>query len=402
MSGPFSAVKVTENVYWVGAIDWNLREFHGYATERGTTYNAFLVVADKVTLVDTVKAPFMDEMMARIASVLPPDRIDYIISNHSEMDHSGALPAVIRAVNPDKVFASAKGAEALEAHFHTGDDVTVVKDGESVSLGNANVTFYETRMLHWPDSMFSFFDRDGVLFSQDAFGMHLASAERFADELNPSILEFEAAKYFANILTPYAALVTKQLEKTMALNLPIQVIAPDHGPVYRRDLNWILDLYSRFAAQRPTNKAVIAYDTMWGSTDKMARAIAEGIADAGGAVDLCEMGAAHRSNVATALLDAGAFVVGSPTMNNMMLPAMADLLTYVQGLRFKNLVGAAFGSYGWGGEAVKQIEHTLETMKVELVAQSVRAKYVPARDDLSKCRALGEEVARRLLEICGE
>ena len=402
MSGPFNAVKVTENVYWVGAIDWNLRDFHGYATERGTTYNAFLVVADKVTLVDTVKAPFMDEMMARIASVLPPERIDYIISNHAEMDHSGALPAVIRAVNPDKVFASAKGAEALEAHFHTGDDITVVGDGETVSFGDGNMTFYETRMLHWPDSMFSFFDRDGVLFSQDAFGMHLASAERFADELNPSVLEFEATKYFANILTPFAALVSKQLQKTTALNLPIRIIAPAHGPVYREDLDWILKLYGRFAAQKPTKKAVIAYGTMWGSTAKMARAIAEGIADAGGTVDLCEMGSAHRSNVATALLDAGAFVVGSPTMNNMMLPAMADLLTYVKGLRFKNLLGATFGSYGWGGEAVKQIEETLETMKVEFVTDSVRVKYVPAAEDLARCRALGEEVARRLVEICGE
>ena len=172
MNGPFQAAKVTDNVFWVGAIDWHLRDFHGYATERGSTYNAYLIVADKITLVDTVKAPFLDEMLSRIASVVSPDKIDYVISNHSELDHSGALPAVIHRLKPEKIFASANGVETLEAHFHKGDALTTVADGETVSLGNANVTFYETRMLHWPDSMFSFLDRDGVLFSQDAFGMH--------------------------------------------------------------------------------------------------------------------------------------------------------------------------------------------------------------------------------------
>jgi len=396
----FSAVKVTEDVYWVGAIDWNLRDFHGYATERGTTYNAFLVVTDKVTLVDTVKAPFLDEMLARIASVLPPERIDYIISNHSEMDHTGALPAVMGIVKPEKVFASAKGAQALEAHFHAGHDITVVKDGEAVSLGNATMSFYETRMLHWPDSMFSFLDKGGVLFSQDAFGMHLASAERFADQLDPAVLAFEAAKYFANILAPYAALVSRQLEKTKALALPIEVIAPDHGPIYREDLGWILDSYGRFAAQRPTKKAVVAYDTMWGSTAMMATAIAEGVIAGGGTVELFEMGKAHRSNVAVALLDAGAFVVGSPTMNNMLLPSMADVLNYVQGLRFQNLVGAAFGSYGWSGEGVKQVEDVLCAMKVAPVSDSLRVNYVPTHEDLVRCRGLGETIAARLIEIC--
>ncbi len=402
MKEPFKASKVTDRVYWVGAIDWALREFHGYATERGTTYNAYLIVADRVTLVDTVKAPFMDEMLSRVASVVPPENIDYIISNHSEMDHSGALPAVIRQVKPEKVFASAMGCKALEAHFHMGNAITPVKDGETVSLGNASLTFVETRMLHWPDSMFSFFDKDGVLFSQDAFGMHLASAQRFADELELTLLEFEATKYFANILTPYAALVTNLLEKTKALNLPIRVIAPDHGPIYRRDLSWILDLYGRFAAQKPTNRAVVAYDTMWGSTDKMARAIAEGVTAGGGVPELFQMRKAHRSNVATALLEAGAFLVGSPTMNNMMFPTVADVLNYVRGLRFKNLIGAAFGSYGWSGEAVKQVEEILSAMEVELVSKSVSVKYVPTKDDLAQCHQLGAKVAKRLAEVCGE
>ncbi len=396
----FHAVQISSHVYWVGAIDWNIREFHGYATERGTTYNAFLIVADKVTLVDTVKAPFADEMMARIASVLPPERIDYIVSNHAEMDHSGALPATLRAVKPEKVFASAKGAQALADHFESLGDVTMVGDGESISIGDAHLIFYETRMLHWPDSMFTFYDGDGLLFTQDAFGMHLASAERFADEIDTGTLRFEAEKYFANILTPYAGRVVKQLAKTQALDLPLSIIAPDHGPAYRSGLDWILDLYSRCAEQKPTKKAVIAYDTMWGSTGTMARAIAEGIVKGGCAVEFFEVGVAHRSNVATALLDAGAFVVGSSTMNRMMLPGMADLLTYTQGLRFKNLLGAAFGSYGWGGGAIRQIEGLFEAMKIELAAESVKAKYVPAESDLERCHALGVTISNRLAEIC--
>ena len=406
MTEPFSAIQVTDSVYWVGAIDWNLRDFHGYATDRGTTYNAFLVVADEVTLVDTVKALFMGEMMSRIASVLPPERIDYIISNHSEMDHSGGLPAAIDQVKPEKIFASVKGVEALEAHFHLGDGITAVKDGESVSLDSGTVTFYETRMLQWPGSMFSSYgpgpdaQEGGVLFSQDAFGMHLASVERFVDELDRDILESEAAKYFANILAPYASRVSKQIEKTLALNLPIAIIAPDHGPLYRKDQGWILDLYNRFAIQKPTRKAVVAYDTMWGSTDEMARGIADGIVEGGGSVELFSMGSAHRSDVATSLLDAGAFVVGSPTTNNMMFPTVADVLSYAKGLRPKNLIGAAFGSHGWSGEAVGQIEEILEAMKVELVAEGLRVEYVPTGQDLMKCRGLGEEVGRRLREIC--
>lgn len=398
MKEPFKALKITENVYWVGAVDWHLRDFHGYSTERGTTYNAFLVVGEKVALIDAVKAPFADEMLSRIASVVPPDRIDYIVSNHAEMDHTGALPVAIQTANPEKVFASVKGAQALDAHFHDGAEITPVKDGETLSLGNMQLTFFETRMLHWPDSMFTFLDSGGILFSQDAFGMHLASAERFADELDPSVLEFEAAKYFANILTPYAGLVAKQLDKTMALNLPIEIIAPDHGPVYRRDLNWILERYAQYAAQAPTTKVVIAYDTMWDSTARMALAIAEGVVDGGGRVVVFEMGKAHRSNVATALLGAGAFVVGSSTMNNNMLPSIADILTYARGLRFKNLVGAAFGSYGWGGEAVKQIQESLENMKIDLVDEGIRVNYVPTHDDLARCRELGERIGVRLVE----
>lgn len=394
------AVAVAENVYWVGAIDWSLRDFHGYSTERGTTYNAFLVIDEKVTLIDTVKATFHDEMMARIESIVPPEKIEYIISNHAEMDHSGCLPQVMAKVKPEKVFASTKGVEALRAHFHDIGELSPVKTGDSISLGQGTLSFIETRMLHWPDSMFSYLDSGGVLFTQDAFGMHLASAERFADEIEPSVLEFEAKKYYANILTPFSTMVERQIKELGSLDLPIKIIAPDHGPVYRQDLNWIIEKYTAFAAQKATMRAVLVYDTMWGSTEKMAKAIADGIVEDGGEVKVFPMNEAHRSNVATALLEAGALVVGGPTINGMLFPSVVDVLSYIRGLRPKNLVGAAFGSYGWSGESVRQIREALEATKVHMVGDDIKVKYVPTNEALAQCRALGKQIAASMAERC--
>jgi len=402
MKGPFEAVKVTDRVYWVGAIDWSIRNFHGYETSRGTTYNAYLVLADEITLVDTVKAPFKEEMFSRIASLVDPKDIAFIISNHSEMDHSGCLPQVIEAVSPEKVYASANGVKTLAEHFHLKGDVEAVKDGQTVKLGNVNVSFVETRMLHWPDSMFSYLIEEELLFSQDGFGMHLASTERFDDELDPAVLEYEAAKYYANILLPFSPLVRKTLDKVAALALPIKMVAPDHGPIWRKDFGKIAGLYGTWAAQKPTAKAVIAYDTMWQSTALMANAICEGIAAGGVSAKVMPLSASHRSDVATEILDAGAFLVGSPTMNNNLFPTVADCLTYIKGLKPVNLVGQAFGSYGWSGEAVKDIADSLAAMKVELVGEPLNVKYVPDEEAFRRCRALGKLVAEKVIEKCTE
>jgi flavorubredoxin len=394
MVEPFSAIPVTDHVYWVGAIDWALRDFHGYATERGTTYNAYLILADAITLVDTVRAPFCEEMMSRVSSVVNPSDIRYIISNHSEMDHSGCLPQVIERVKPEHVFASENGVKALKAHFHTEHEIMAVQDGGSLSLGNRTLSFVETRMLHWPDSMFTYLAEDAVLFSQDGFGMHLASSQRFADEIDDGVLEYEAAKYYANILLPLSPMVKSALQKTAGMN--IAVIAPDHGPIWRKDLSRITAMYARWAEQKPAPKAVILYDTMWGSTDAMAKAIEEGLAAEGIHVRSMRLRENHRSNVATEILDAGALIVGSPTLNNNLFPTVAEALTYLKGLRRKNLIGAAFGSYGWGGEAVTQIKEQLAAMRVELVAEPVSIQYVPDKAALLQCRELGRQVGRRL------
>jgi len=392
----FRAVKVNDDVYWVGAIDWALRDFHGYATDRGTTYNAYLVMADKITLIDTVKAPFCDELLSRIASVVDPEKIDYIVSNHAEMDHSGSLPEVIARVKPEKVFASTKGVETLQAHFHWDAAVQPLKDGDTLSLGNKTLSFVLTPMLHWPDSMFAYLVEDRLLFAQDAFGMHLASSERFGDELDRGVLEYEGAKYYANIVLPFSPVVTKTLEK--AAGIDIATIAPDHGPIWRKDLEWILGLYTRWAAQAPTDKAVIVYDTMWGSTGMMARALEEGLVSEGMRVRSMSLHGSHRSDVATEVLDAGALLVGSPTINNGLFPSVADLLSYLKGLRPKNLVGAAFGSYGWSGEGAKQVAEALAAMQVEVVGDPISVRYVPEQDTLAQCHDLGVQVGRKMKE----
>jgi len=396
MTTPFKAIPISKKVYWVGAIDWGLREFHGYSTSRGTTYNAYLVLADRVTLIDTVKKPFEHELMARISSVINPSEIDYIVSNHSEMDHSGSLPSVVGKIRPERVFASKMGVKALSAHFESTDWLESVDNEGSLSLGDMTLNFLETRMLHWPDSMVSYLEDERVLFSQDAFGMHLATSRLFVDENEWDIVRYETAKYYANILLPYSQIIPKALERITGMGWDINVIAGDHGPLWRRDISVILDLYAHWAAQKPTNKAVIVYDTMWRSTELMAHALADGIQEGGGIPVVLPLSSVSRSDVATEILEAGALLLGSPTINNNIFPSLADTLTYLRGLKPKNLIGAAFGSYGWSGEAQKQLENYLQEMNVEVVADPIKVNYVPTSEDLNACRNLGITVAEKL------
>jgi flavorubredoxin len=397
----FDAVRISERVHWVGAIDWGLRDFHGYHTVRGSTYNAYLITAEDVILVDTVKAPFKDELLQRVASVTDPTNIRYLISNHAEMDHTGSLPQVLAEVEPEKVYASRMGVKALSDHFHMDREIVPVSDGDRLQIGGVDLTFLETKMLHWPDSMVTYLAEDKLLFSQDGFGMHLATSERFADEIDECLRDQEAAKYFANILLPYSQLILKLLDRIGELPVEIDILAPDHGPVYRKDLGWIFDRYAGWASQKPRKKAVIVYDTMWGSTGKMAKAIGEGLLESGISVKEMPLESNHRSDVVTEVLTAGALVVGSPTINNNLFPSMADVLTYLKGLKPRNLVGAAFGSYGWSGESTKYLAEYLEEMKVESVAEPLKVKYVPDAVSLAECRQLGREVAERLEEVAG-
>lgn len=399
MNGPFKAFKIIDDVYWVGAIDWKIRNFHGYLTSRGTTYNAYLVLADRITLIDTVKAPFKDEMMSRISSVIDPEKIEIIISNHSEMDHSGSLMETIKAVKPAEVCASKMGVRALSSHFDTGDRIKSVNNSQELSLGNMNVTFLETRMLHWPDSMVSYLREKKLLFSQDIFGMHLATYERFDNQLDFSLLKAEATKYYANIILPFSPIVKKQLAELKKMNLDLDMVAPDHGPIWTSHFGDVLHLYSIWADQKPTDKAVIVYDTMWNSTELMARAIAEGLSANGARVKVMPLQVSHRSDVATEILEAGALIVGAPTINNQIFPSLGDVLTYLKGLKRQNLIGGVFGSYGWGGQSTGILKSWLEEMNVEIVTDEVRINYVPGPDDLERCYRMGAEIAGKLTGI---
>ena len=392
-------VEILKDIYWVGAIDWNIRDFHGYSVDRGTTYNAFLLIDDKITLFDTVKKGFKGDLLENIRKIIDPTKIDYVVVNHVEMDHSSLVPEIVELVQPEKLFCSEMGKKNLLSHFHTENwPYEVVKTGDSISLGKRTVQFIETRMLHWPDSMFSYVPDDRLLISSDAFGQHLATTERFDDEVDLSLLLGHAAKYYANIILPYSNLVQKLLAQVKEINLAVDMIAPDHGLIWRKNPGKILECYDEWSQQRSKVKALVIYDTMWHSTEMMAQAIMEGLVEEGVSARSFDLAVNHRSDIITEVLDAGALIIGSSTLNNGMLPQMADLLHYMRGLRPANKIGAAFGSYGWSGEAVKLINTIMEEMRFRVLDPGVRVQYVPTQDDLKKCVDLGRKVARTLKE----
>jgi flavorubredoxin len=377
-------LKIADGIYDVGVKDWNIRDFHGYSTYMGTSYNAFLIVDDdKVVLIDTVKEPFTDQFMDNIRKIIDPKKIDFIISNHAEMDHSGALPKVLHLIGEDTpVYCSKMGERALSAHFNTKKiDYRVVKPGTEMKLGKRTLTFIETRMLHWPDSMFTYLKEDGILFSSDAFGQHYASHENFDDEMG-EILFDHAKKYFANILLPYSGRVEKLLESVQDMGIPLNMICPDHGILWRKQPEKILERYASWARQETREKVVVMYDTMWNSTEKMAKEIVDGARSAGVEVIPMSVRNWHRSDIMTELMDARALVVGSPTLNNGIFPTLADVLSYMKGLKPQGKIGAAFGSYGWSGEAVKLLNKELETMGFDIIDEGLRTLYVPDDDAL--------------------
>lgn len=390
------AVQIADNIYDVGVNDWNIRDFHGYSTHSGTSYNAFLIVDDQIALIDTVKKEFSDQMLANIASVVDPARIDLVISNHTEMDHSGGLPHLMHRIGESKpLICSKMGARHLQQHYRRPWNLKVVENGEVLSLGQNSLTFLETRMLHWPDSMFTYLNEKQILFSSDAFGQHYAGYDKFDDQLTVDIMP-HAQKYFANILLLYAPRIIKLVEQVQAMKLHINMICPDHGIIWRNNPNRIIEAYYNWSQQRPQAKAVLVYDSMWQSTEKMAWAIADGLASGGIAVRPMHLRKWHRSDIMTDVLDAGAVVIGSPTLNNGLFPTVSDFLTYMKGLKPKNKIGAAFGSYGWSGEAAGLIASELQAMQFDMLDNHLRVQYVPDSEALSNCYALGQKVAAKL------
>ncbi len=388
--------EIAKNIYWVGAVDWNIRDFHGYSTYQGSTYNAFLVVDEQTVLIDTVKKEFSDELIANISSVIDPKRIDLVISNHTEMDHTGGLARVMHRIGEDKpLYCSQMGHKNLLRHFPQKWNYRPVKDGEVLNIGKKSIKFFETRMLHWPDSMFSYVPEDALLFSSDAFGQHYAGPERFDDEIGEGIMP-HAKKYFANILMPYSPLILKLVNRITEAGIQLKTICPDHGIIWRNEPGKIIDAYVNWSTQSPERKAVVVYDTMWHSTEMMANAIVDALCSEGVYAKPMHLRTFHRSDVITEVLDAGAVLVGSPTLNNGIFPTVSDFMTYMKGLKPKNKVAAAFGSYGWSGESVKLITEALESMKLKIIEPGVRVQYVPDESGLDACLDLAARVASAL------
>lgn len=388
-------IKLTENVYYVGAVDWNLRDFHGYTTPRGVTYNSYLIVDEKICLIDTVKAPFANELLERIANIVDPGRIDYIIMNHIEPDHAGALPAIIKKAPQAKVFITAQGRDTIPKYYGGEYDFQVVKEGDILDLGHNKLHFMPVPMLHWPDSMATYLDGEQILFSNDAFGQHISTSNRFDDENDISTVLYEAAKYYANILMPFGRQVTKALDKTN--DLSIRMIAPSHGVVWRKHIDAIVKKYQQWGNNEAADKIILAYDSMWGSTELMARRILEGAAAAGVEVKLYRMSAAERSEVVWDLLEAKGLIAGSSTLNNGMLPTMGALLTYLKGLRPAGKTSAAFGAYGWGGGAQKDMEEYLKLIGMKL-EPGIAVKWTASREELEQCFAFGLAFGRKIKE----
>jgi len=387
-------IEIAPGVFNVGVQDWNVRDFHGYSTDLGTTYNAFLVVDEKITLIDSVKKEFGDQLLENIAAVVDPRKIDYVVSNHTELDHSGSLARVMHRVGEDKpLYCSKMGAKNLARHFPQKWNYKAVGSGDQLKVGRRTLHFLETRMIHWPDSMFTYMPEDGILFSSDGFGQHYAGPERFDDELGERIMP-HARKYFANILLLYATHIEKLIRQVADMKLELRMICPDHGIIWRRDPSKIVQAYLTWCAQEPQQKAVVVYDTMWHSTERMAEAITAGIASEGIVAVPRNLRAYHRSEVMTEIFDARAVVVGSPTLNNGLFPTVADFLCYMRGLKPRNKIGAAFGSYGWSGEAVKLIENELREMKIEPVEPGLRVQFVPEPSVVDACREFGRKIGR--------
>ncbi len=390
-------VVLKEGVNWVGVVDWNIRDFHGYITSRGSTYNAYLISDEKIALIDTVKHAFSNELIENISELTSLEKIDYIIVNHVEMDHSSSLPIIAKLAKNAKIISSQRGKDALIEHYGADFNVVeTVKSGDELKLGKRTLRFIEAPMLHWPDSMFTYIIEDKILMPNDAFGQHFAGSGRFDDEVDECELMQEAKTYYANILIPFAPLITRKIQEIVQMGIPIDIIAPSHGIIWRKDPSKIINAYLNWSSGAAKQKAVVVFDTMWGSTDKMARAIADGLTSGGIEVKLLKLRATDNTDVVTEILDAKMVVVGSPTLNNQMFPSLGSFLTYITGLKPKGKIWGFFGSYGWGGGAVRDMTEMAKKAGFEVYESNVEVKYVPDKEDLKKCFDFGQKIAQKI------
>ena len=395
------AKQITPKVSWVGKVDWELTRFHGdeYSTHRGSSYNSYLVRDQKTALIDTVWQPYDREFVSRLKQEIDLKEIDYIVMQHNEIDHSGALPELMREIPDTPIYCTKKGEAIIRGHYHQDWNFVNVKTDDTLSLGDTTLTFIEATMLHWPDTMFTYMDQDGgILFSNDGFGQHFATESLFNDTVEQAALMYEAEKYYANILNLYSPMVTKKIQQIFSMNLPLSMICPSHGVIWKDNPAQIVEKYLAWADAYQENQVTIVYDTMWQSTRKMAEAIADGIREVAPDTKVVIKNIAHddKNDVITEIFRSRAVLVGSPTINNGHSFAIAGLLEMMSGLKFKNKRAAAFGSYGWGGGSVKQISAKLAEAGFELVNDGIGKLWVPDTTALDDCKEYGREFAKTI------
>jgi len=392
-------LKVKNNIDWVGKIDWELRRFHGdeYSTHKGSTYNSYLIREDKTVLIDTVWAPFAEEFVENLKKEIDLSEIDYIVANHAEIDHSGALPLLMEEIPDTPIYCTSNGVKSLKGHYHKDWDFHPVKTGDKLDLGGKELIFIEAPMLHWPDSMFCYLTGDNVLFSNDAFGQHFASEKMFNNLVDQNELFIECMKYYANILTPFSPLVKKKIEEFVSLELPLDIICTSHGVIWRKDPLQIVKKYMEWSDNYQEDQITIIYDTMWNGTRAMAEHIAKGISleDKDTVVKLYNTSKSDKNDVITEIFRSKGIVMGSPTINKGILTSLAGMLEEIKGLRFKNKKGAVFGTYGWSGESPKILKENLEEAGFEVIDEGIKALWNPDEEALKKCVDYGRSLAKR-------
>lgn len=397
------AVELKNGIYWVGAIDWAVRDFHGYETPRGTTYNNYLIMDDEITLMDTVKYDFSDSTIKNIRSVVDPSKIRHVVINHIENDHVTSIDKIMDLTPNATIYITEKGKKGLDRFFDTTRwNIKTVKTGDTLNIGKRTLLFIETPMLHWPDSMMTYIKEDKILISQDAFGQHIASAVRFDDEFvtceSMSELEDAVIDYYANILMPFGQLIKAKIADIQKLGIEIEMIAPDHGIIWKANPQKVLQMYLDMANGKTNLSVSIIYDTMWHSTEQMTLPIMQGLKDEGVECKVIKLRATPMSVAIKEFWKSRGALIGTPTLNNIMYPSVAHFLTHLRGLRPKNRIVGAFGSYGWGGGAVKEAYEDFKRMGLEIFDPGLQILYKPSFEDETKCYEFGREFAKKVKE----
>jgi flavorubredoxin len=393
--------KIAENVYWVGKIDWELKKFHGdeYSTHKGSSYNSYIVKEEKTVLIDTVWLPFARDFVDNLETEIGLANIDMIVQNHAEVDHSGALPELMRRRPDLPIYCTANGVKSIKGHYHQDWDFRVVKSGDSIDIGNGKkLVFVEAPMLHWPDTMFTYLSGGALLFSNDAFGQHYASELLFNDLVDQDELWDECIKYYANILTPFSPMVAKKINEVVGMNLPLEIIAPSHGVIWRKDPLQIITKYSQWAADYQEDRITIFYDSMWDGTRKLAEGIAQGIHEASPSTQVIVHNVAKKdkNDVITDIFRSKAVLAGSPTINKGILNAMAGILEETEGLRFKGKKAAAFGCYGWSGESTSILAERLAKGGFEIVDEGLKNLWEPDAEAVDTARSYGKAFVAKI------